>query len=320
MPSKEKINNKLLQKDAKKKKNIDNNDDIGIFDDPSNLLNGGVGWVSRNQTHSNELNNGSTSGGDNHISYSLKDIKERYKKESRYINNLFGSTIIKGIIIKIIPSDDGNLEYKEKTGKKFMEENTLILGDKEYNIFLVFKEEEYRVKTNRIANTVHIMDRYEFNKDSIIHKMEEPVQVPDYLMDHLVFHSNNSKSVVSSVGDKVVDSEKKEVLISPLGFGLTSQAYKAEPITGFRKNYLERAYKKEAKFFTIYYKEDEESMCSWKEMKKHPEWKDEYGNNLNVKNVHMCRSCKKKWKSGCCEEYSQTNKTTWKMVIGWSKC
>ena len=34
-------------------------------------------------------------------------------------------------------------------------------------------------------------------------------------------------------------------------------------------------------------------MCSWKEMKQNPEWKDEYENNLEIKKVHMCKSCGK---------------------------
>ena len=60
-------------------------------------------------------------------------------------------------------------------------------------------------------------------------------------------------------------------------------------------------------------------MISLKEMKRHPEWKNEYRNSLDIKKVHVCKSCKKKWYKKCCAEYSRTNRTMLQMVIGWNK-
>jgi hypothetical protein len=58
-------------------------------------------------------------------------------------------------------------------------------------------------------------------------------------------------------------------------------------------------------------------MYPLKEMKQHPEWKDEYMSKLRIKKVHICKSCRKKWMKGCCENYSQSNRVMLKMVIGW---
>ena len=340
-------------------------DDIGFFDDPSNLLNGGVGWG----VDSLEIRSGGSSSG------SMMKNKI-YSDNLEYISNLFGSPVIRGIIVKINACDGGNTDYKQKTGNNFLDEKTLILGDEENNTLLVFKEEGV-VVTNRISSTVHILDRYEFNSDCIIRRMEVPAQVPNHLRDHLRFVENNhsymmnepniskivnnnsddsgvvkdqirsvvdgsdiigsspadrpvdfrewctarsatngGSSVVDSIGSnrtsplfEVSKGKKKEDFFSyalkPLSGlsdnplrGLASSAQsqcEISPPDGFdawRKTNLEEASMREASFFRTHYNEG--GICSWKEMKKNPEWKDEYGNNLKVKNVHICRSCKKK--------------------------
>ena len=291
------INNRLGRYFPGYDSKIDDVDDsIGILDDPTNLADGvASGWILDD---------------DNHISCSLKDRKKRYEKESRYIEDLFGSSIITGIIVKVIPSDDGNTDYREKTGKDFLKEKTLIFGDENFNIFLVFKEEKSKVKTNRIANTVHIMGKYEFNKNTIIHKMEVPAKVPAHLMDHLVFYNN---SVVDNIvyNSSGVGSNRTSPLIG-VGGG-------DEKTEVFVKNRLEFASKKEEKFFTIYYKKEEGGMCSWKEMKKHPEWKDEYKNNLEIQGIQMCLSCGKQSKKDCCPNYSGRNRSVKRMVIGYTR-
>jgi len=273
------------QKEAKQKKYAD--DSISIFDDPKNLLNGGVGWG---------VTGNSVVVGSN--KKALLALKEKKQKDLKYIEDLFGSNIVTGLIIKIKPCDGGNTDYKEKTGVDFLDENTLILIDENDNVLLVFKEEEHKIKTNRITDTVHILDKYEFNPETIIRKKCVPAQVPGHLMDHLVFYQVHS--MIDLPNNNSVDnggSETKEEI--------------------FRKEYLEVASEKKANFFSKYYKEG--GMCSLKEMKKHPMWKDEYRNNLKVERVHMCKSCKQQWLKGCCEEYSRKNRIMWQMVIGWSK-
>ena len=72
------------------------------------------------------------------------------------------------------------------------------------------------------------------------------------------------------------------------------------------EDFLERNYQKSG-------------MILLKEMKKHPEWKEEYRNNIGIKRIQICKSCSKRWLKDCCSEYRRDNRTMLKMVIGWSK-
>jgi len=70
-------------------------------------------------------------------------------------------------------------------------------------------------------------------------------------------------------------------------------------------------------FMDTYYIEAEGAICSFKDMKVLPGWKNEYRYNLNTKYIQMCKSCKHKSKSGCCDEYGITNRSQKMMVIGY---
>ena len=60
-------------------------------------------------------------------------------------------------------------------------------------------------------------------------------------------------------------------------------------------------------------------MMPLKEMKRHPEWKDKYLDDVDAKDIHMCKSCTKRSHSGCCPEYSASNRKKIRMVIGWHR-
>ena len=57
-------------------------------------------------------------------------------------------------------------------------------------------------------------------------------------------------------------------------------------------------------------------MMPIKEMKRHPEWKDKYLDDAEVKDIHTCKSCGGRAHSGCCPEYSASNKEKARMLIG----
>ena len=59
-------------------------------------------------------------------------------------------------------------------------------------------------------------------------------------------------------------------------------------------------------------------MISLKEVRRHPEWKQEYEQLVETKYVHICKSCESKAYSGCCLSYSAVNRKKVKMVLGWS--
>ena len=200
--------------------------------------------------------------------------KRRYKEELEYIRIFFPS-VVEGTIIKIDASEDGGFEYEEKTGVNFLEEKTLILGDSDNNAFLVFKKEK-GVATKDITNSVHVIDKYDFDPESIIHKKREPSEIPKHLKIYItivnVMNNNNNLNVTKN-------SRKNDT-------------------------FLERNYRRGG-------------MCSLKQIKRHPEWREEYRNEIKTKRVHICKSCGKEWMKKCCKEYSQENRVMWMMVIGW---
>jgi hypothetical protein len=71
-----------------------------------------------------------------------------------------------------------------------------------------------------------------------------------------------------------------------------------------RKSFFERNFKRGG-------------MMPIKEMRGHPEWKEKYLDDAEVKDVHMCKSCLDRSHSGCCPEYSASNRKKVRMAIGW---
>ena len=58
-------------------------------------------------------------------------------------------------------------------------------------------------------------------------------------------------------------------------------------------------------------------MMPIKEMKRHPEWETQYIGQVSLKDFNMCKSCTKRALSGCCPEYSASNRIKVRMVLGW---
>jgi hypothetical protein len=103
--------------------------------------------------------------------------------------------------------------------------------------------------------------------------------------------------------DDNANATEKETLIMTDSYNNCYLTFRKPVIS--KKNFFEKNYKPGG-------------MCSLKEMKRHPEWKDEYAKRIEVRKMHMCKSCKRKWMKGCCKNYSQENRVMIKMVIGWN--
>lgn len=58
-------------------------------------------------------------------------------------------------------------------------------------------------------------------------------------------------------------------------------------------------------------------MMPIKDMKRHPEWETHYIGQVNLKDFNMCKSCTKRAFSGCCPEYSASNRIKLRMALGW---
>lgn len=68
-------------------------------------------------------------------------------------------------------------------------------------------------------------------------------------------------------------------------------------------------------FFNKHYSKG--GMIPLSDVRKHPEWRNEYANDVDTMFVNICKSCGLKALKGCCSEYSSTNRKKLKMVIGW---
>ena len=58
-------------------------------------------------------------------------------------------------------------------------------------------------------------------------------------------------------------------------------------------------------------------MMPIKDMMRHPEWETKYIGQVDLEDVNMCRSCKKRAYSGCCTEYSASNRNKVRTALGW---
>jgi len=197
-----------------------------------------------------------------------------------------------------------------------MDEETLILGDENNNVYLVFEKIDKLVTTKNITKNVHVTDNYRYCQGSIIHKKHEVTPVPIYLKYIIInntiinnFHSlnisnnqfdikqvqiqKNQSPIIPTVVD-VSKLERAEFSASSPGLNLDSNIF-------LENNYIRGG------------------MCPLANMRQHPEWVPEYRKNVEVKRINICKSCRNRFIKGCCPEYSSKNKTMQTMVIGWHK-
>jgi hypothetical protein len=64
----------------------------------------------------------------------------RYNDDVLYLTKNGMFPVVDKTIIKIDAVDDNCNDYKDKTGVHFMDEETLILGDENNNVYLVFEK------------------------------------------------------------------------------------------------------------------------------------------------------------------------------------
>jgi hypothetical protein len=263
------------------------------------------------------------------------------EKNFEFLRSLYSSQI-SGIIIKADQTDhdDGLFDYEDMTGVGLLEENTLIMNDTYNNAYVVFQiEEDEIVIPKDITKDLHVINKYKYNKDWSIFRCREPAKVPNHLQGHITIVNYNTIitniiniNINSSAPESEISSKPVAKLSLPKG-GLkvvekqTQQtpsernprravgegSGSGEPLNPSQKRgFVEGS---GVGFFEKNYKSG--GMCPFREMKAHPEWKDEYANRIETKKIHICKSCKQKWMKGCCKDYSRENRVMWKMVIGW---
>ena len=206
----------------------------------------------------------------------------RYNDDVLYLtkNGLF--PVVDKTIIKIDAVDNNCNDYKDRTGVHFMDEETLILGDENNNVYLVFEKNDDLVTTKEITRNVHAINNYRYCQGSIIHKKHEVTPVPIHLKYIII---NNT--IINNFQSLNISNNTSETDLSELGF--------------LKKNYRRGG------------------MCPLVDMRQHPEWVPGYRKLVEVKRITICRSCRNRFIKGCCPEYNSKNKTMQTMVIGWHK-
>ena len=99
------------------------------------------------------------------------------------------------IIIKLDAVDDN--DYKNKTGVHFMDEETLIIGDNNNNVYLVFDKEDETITTKNITKHMHVIRQYYYDYNSIIHKKHEVTPMPAHLQ--IIIINNNVTNITNNL-------------------------------------------------------------------------------------------------------------------------
>ena len=172
--------------------------------------------------------------------------------------------------------------------------DTLIIGD-DGSACLIFKGEE-----GNITEKIQVIDNCDYDQNSKIYKWNEPIGLPAHLKSLVIINNTtnntiNNTKISNSIRDNVVSGNMNTII----------------------NNFDSLKVSEEEDFFRRNYKPG--GMCSLKEMKNHPEWIDKYMDRIETKKVQICKSCRTKWRKGCCGGYSRTNRVALVMVIGWHK-
>ena len=227
-------------------------------------------------------------------------MERRRLNDLQYIERLFhNSTRVSGTVFKL-DVENGFTNYSKKIGNP-MDENTLIVGDNDNNVFIVFKKNKTLVPdlhtgVRVIFDGVNIIHHLKYGSECILHKKQEPIDVPKHIvnivMQNNVYQTNNFADSITTNFNNINLNSDKHV-----------RTTHDEHNTDFDA------------FMNRFYKEG--GMVPIKNLKQHAEWNNEYETHLITKKIHMCKSCKRKAHKGCCSEYSSSNRVMIKMVIGW---
>lgn len=194
------------------------------------------------------------------------------------------------VTIKLDASDHSDVEYKNKFGVDFMDENTLIVGDEMNNVLLIYQDEDKVVTTN-ITSLIHVLNKLRMTPEYIVHKKVQPSKTPPHIKVNLNFIQNNIQSANTIQNADTIQNNFNNLCVSPTCIG-TAQCY------------LETHFKKGG-------------ICPLKKVSRHPEWKAAYKSEIETAKMNICKSCEQRWLKGCCANYSRNNRTIWVMVVGW---
>ena len=226
-------------------------------------------------------------------------MEHKKQKDLQYVRSLFGNTTnVSGTVLKL-DVDNGFTNYTDKIGNP-MSEETLIVGDENNNVFIVFKQHQKLVPV-KIFDGVNIISSLKYGDGYLLHRKKQPTDVPMRIVNIVmqqnnVYNTNNFKFVTKNTTNNFNSLKIKD----------DKEHTQDDQLNTNFETFMHRFYK-------------EGGMVPIKNVKMHPEWTKEYEACITTKRVNMCKSCKEKAHKGCCLEYSSSNRVMIKMVIGWSE-
>ena len=122
------------------------------------------------------------------------------------------------IIIKLDAVDDDSNDYKETTGVHFMDEKTLILGDEDNNAILIFLPcDDEKVRTRSITKNMHVINKFCFDSNSVIHNKHEIVPMPNHLKSVIINYNTVINNFISrNISVDFLDNNYKQGGMHPL--------------------------------------------------------------------------------------------------------
>ena len=199
---------------------------------------------------------------------------------------------MKGIIIKIY-AEQPYQNYVKIFGNP-MQEQTLQLADNDNNTLSFYKIDD-RIPVRNIMEGVTVFTSYALTENDVIRILLPPANLPKklekYIFPDLVQNITNNLNQL-----QIHENSQSKGPLSKDG----SEADE-EVIT---------------RFLTKYYTQG--GMTSLSNMKIKPGWHNSFRNSLEIKQVHICKSCNNKARRGCCDKYGANNRKTLYMVLGWS--
>jgi len=236
--------------------------------------------------------------------------RRRHEDEMEYLREIFPSImenyLVKGTIIKLDVNREGEEEdpdssdygikagvsdYEKKTGAYFLDEKTLIIADRDGNIYLVFVDEEGNF-VEHITDAIHIIRTCKYDKESYIHKRHMPTRIPGHLRPLVIINNTTVNKTVNNI------TKTTNNINNMINFGTLKISDKEE------LEFLRRNYKPGGMYLLT-------------EMKRHPEWMPKYRHKIKTEKLQICKSCGNKSVKNCCIDSSPKNRKVLTMVIGW---
>ena len=203
-------------------------------------------------------------------------------------NNTF---VVEGTIIKldVTPDGDSIYQYRNLTQKFPLDEKTFIVADDDNNVFIIFRKEEGKeIITKDLTEDIHIVDKFTYDFESLIHCVHYPTPIPNHLRRLIVTRdvttdASSNDNIPDSVNTPPMteDDNTTDSVDTPLMTADDNALVRVDTTPQIPKN----------DFFSKNYQQG--SIYPLADMRRHPDWEPEFRKQIKTKRMNVCKSCKK---------------------------